>query len=135
MAFFSPLASENSGKIRGRAPEIRCTANTRRGKLGLMRPRLFSHDAAEPGPAPEKFEEMLARLEQIVSDMETAELPLEKLLSSYEEGMRLVKACGDRLADAEQKVEILSRAVTPEPSPAAETEAEAAKPESDIRLF
>jgi len=64
---------------------------------------------AEPAPAPEKFEKLLGRLEQIVSDMESADLPLEKLLSSYEEGMRLVKACGDRLADAEQKVEILSK--------------------------
>ena len=64
---------------------------------------------SEPPPASEKFEELLGRLEQIVSDMEGADLPLEKLLSSYEEGMRLVKACGDRLADAEQKVEILSR--------------------------
>ena len=64
---------------------------------------------SEPTPSPEKFEELLGRLEQIVSDMEGADLPLEKLLSSYEEGMRLVKACGDRLADAEQKVEILSR--------------------------
>jgi exodeoxyribonuclease VII small subunit len=62
-------------------------------------------------PPVEKFEELLGRLEQIVSDMESADLPLEKLLSSYEEGMRLVKACGDRLTDAEQKVEILSRAV------------------------
>jgi exodeoxyribonuclease VII small subunit len=69
--------------------------------------------AADPEPSgpPEKFEELLARLEQIVSDMENAELPLEKLLSSYEEGMRLVKACGNRLVDAEQKVEILSRSV------------------------
>ncbi len=49
---------------------------------------------------------MLARLEQIVADMENTEMPLEKLLSGYEEGMRLVKVCGDRLADAEQKVEI-----------------------------
>ena len=73
--------------------------------------RLFAADP-EPAAAPEKFEDLLARLEQIVSDMENAELPLEKLLSSYEEGMRLVKACGDRLADAEQKVEILSRSVT-----------------------
>jgi exodeoxyribonuclease VII small subunit len=64
---------------------------------------------AEPAAKPEKFEKLLERLEQIVSDMESAELPLEKLLSSYEEGMRLVKACGDRLADAEQKVEILSK--------------------------
>src|SRR5579871_5599076 len=59
----------------------------------------------------EKFEDLLSRLEKIVGDMEGAELPLEKLLSSYEEGMRLVKACGDRLADAEQKIEILSRGV------------------------
>jgi exodeoxyribonuclease VII small subunit len=64
---------------------------------------------AEPAATPEKFEALLGRLEQIVGDMEGADLPLEKLLSSYEEGMRLVKACGDRLADAEQKVEILSR--------------------------
>lgn len=65
--------------------------------------------ASEQSPPSEKFEELLGRLEQIVSDMEGADLPLEKLLSSYEEGMRLVKACGDRLTDAEQKVEILSR--------------------------
>jgi exodeoxyribonuclease VII small subunit len=74
--------------------------------------------AADPdaAPAPEKFEELLGRLEQIVGDMENAELPLEKLLSSYEEGMRLVKACGDRLVDAEQKVEILSRSVAAIPT-------------------
>jgi exodeoxyribonuclease VII small subunit len=64
---------------------------------------------AEPPVPNGKFEELLERLEQIVAEMEAAELPLEKLLSSYEEGMRLVKACGDRLADAEQKVEILSK--------------------------
>jgi exodeoxyribonuclease VII small subunit len=65
--------------------------------------------APKPDPAPQKFEDLLARLEQIVGDMESADLPLEKLISNYEEGMKLVKACGDRLADAEQKVEILSR--------------------------
>ena len=77
---------------------------------------------AEPAAAPKKFEELLERLETIVSDMEGADLPLEKLLSNYEEGMRLVKACGDRLADAEQKVEILSKGApvaTTTPSPAA----------------
>ena len=79
--------------------------------------RLLS-PTAESGPAPEKFEDLLARLEQIVSDMENAEMPLEKLLAGYEEGMRLVKACGDRLADAEQKVEILSRALRSRPKAA-----------------
>jgi exodeoxyribonuclease VII small subunit len=81
----------------------------------MATPRPKSEPEAQPPP--EKFEELLGRLEQIVSDMEGADLPLGKLLSSYEEGMRLVKACGDRLADAEQKVEILSRSAPAASSP------------------
>ncbi len=95
--------------------------------------------AEQSGHAPEKFEALLTRLEQIVSDMENAELPLEKLLASYEEGMRLVKACGERLTDAEQKVEILSRAVSAEPAkpgaPAEEISPASDKAKEDIRLF
>jgi exodeoxyribonuclease VII small subunit len=80
---------------------------------------------AEPAADSAKFENLLGRLEQIVSDMEGTDLPLEKLLSSYEEGMRLVKACGDRLTDAEQKVEILSK-VAPAGAPSATTNSAAA---------
>jgi exodeoxyribonuclease VII small subunit len=100
-----------------------------------MPPRLLS-PSADAGNNPEKFEDLLGRLEQIVSEMESAELPLEKLLASYEEGMRLVKACGDRLTDAEQKVEILSRAV--EPAQAASPAQPGEDPGSsgdEIRLF
>jgi exodeoxyribonuclease VII small subunit len=104
--------------------------------MSLMPSRLLS-PAADAGNNPEKFEDLLARLEQIVSEMENAELPLEKLLASYEEGMRLVKACGDRLTDAEQKVEILSRAVESvqgaSPTEPGETTGPAAG--DDIRLF
>jgi len=89
--------------------EISCAASAGRGRLAEMNCLRAAH--SEPAGKAPKFEELLARLEKIVSDMENAELPLEKLLSSYEEGMRLVKACGDRLVDAEQKVEILSRSV------------------------
>ena len=97
--------------------------------------RLFAPDA-DPGNPPERFENLLARLEQIVSDMENADLPLEKLLADYEEGMRLVKACGDRLADAEQKVEILSRAIAAEPvRAAAPEETPSVTPKDEIRLF
>jgi exodeoxyribonuclease VII small subunit len=98
--------------------------------------RLLS-PAADPGSAPEKFEDLLARLEQIVSDMENTEVPLEKLLADYEEGMRLVKACGDRLTDAEQKVEILSRAIAAETArtPAAPEAAPPVASKDDIRLF
>jgi len=102
----------------------------------MMTRRLLS-PAADPGNAPEKFEELLTRLEQIVVDMENADLPLEKLLESYEEGMRLVKVCGDRLVDAEQKVEILSKAVAMDPVKALEaTEATpSATLKDEIRLF
>jgi len=91
--------------------------------------------ASDSGNPPEKFADLLARLEQIVSDMENAELPLEKLLASYEEGMRLVKTCGDRLVDAEQKVEILSRAISHAPDKAASEEKSPTPPKDDIRLF
>ena len=97
--------------------------------------RLLS-PTADSGNPPEKFEELLGRLEKIVADMENAELPLEKLLASYEEGMRLVKACGDRLADAEQKVEILSRAVFVEAAKApAPSDSPASEKKDEIRLF
>ncbi len=119
-----------------RALRIRCTPRASRGNNSVMIPRLLS-PAAEPGPAPEKFEELLARLEQIVSDMENAEMPLEKLLAGYEEGMRLVKTCGTRLADAEQKVEILSRATPAEAAKSAAPTSEPAptKLADDIKLF
>jgi exodeoxyribonuclease VII small subunit len=68
--------------------------------------------------------------------MENAEVPLEKLLADYEEGMRLVKACGDRLTDAEQKVEILSRAISAGSARAASTEGTPPiAPKDEIRLF
>lgn len=103
--------------------------------------RVLSPQAAEPGgKKTPKFEELLARLEEIVSEMETAELPLDKLLATYEEGMRLVKVCGEKLADAEQKVEVLSKSVAAAAPAAAQAgtpeEASAGEePKEDIRLF
>jgi exodeoxyribonuclease VII small subunit len=92
--------------------------------------------AGDSGTSPRKFEDLLARLEEIVADMENAELPLDKLLGSYEEGMQLVKACGDKLTDAEQKVEILSKAISTDPAKPTTPDAEsAAKPGEDIKLF
>src|ERR1700726_5220821 len=55
------------------------------------------------------FEKAMGRLEKIVEQMETGELPLEDLIVRYEEGMNLVKVCQQRLASAEQKIEIIAR--------------------------
>lgn len=55
------------------------------------------------------FEEALARLEEIVREMEEADLPLEKSLAVFEEGVRLSRLLHERLNEAERKVEILLR--------------------------
>jgi len=41
--------------------------------------------------------------------MESDELPLETLLARYEEGMRLVKICQEKLAEAELKIQQLEK--------------------------
>src|SRR5438128_11248216 len=55
------------------------------------------------------FEGAMDRLEAIVEQMESGKLPLEDLIVRYEEGMNLVKICQERLASAEQKIEIIAR--------------------------
>jgi exodeoxyribonuclease VII small subunit len=55
------------------------------------------------------FESAMDRLEAIVAQMESGKLPLEDLIVRYEEGMSLVKVCQQRLASAEQKIEIIAR--------------------------
>jgi exodeoxyribonuclease VII small subunit len=55
------------------------------------------------------FESAMDRLEAIVEQMESGKLPLEDLIVRYEEGMNLVKICQERLANAEQKIQIIAR--------------------------
>src|SRR3954468_5370559 len=55
------------------------------------------------------FESAMDRLEKIVEQMESGKLPLEDLIVRYEEGMKLVKTCQERLTNAEQKIEIITR--------------------------
>jgi exodeoxyribonuclease VII small subunit len=54
-----------------------------------------------------KFEECLQRLEKIVQDLEKGDVPLEKSLTLFEEGVQLSSACRKELEQAEGKVEIL----------------------------
>lgn len=53
------------------------------------------------------FEQSLARLEQLVLEMEGGQLSLEKMMAHFEEGMALVKTCGDKLNEVEAKIEML----------------------------
>jgi len=54
-----------------------------------------------------KFEECVQRLEKIVQELEQSEVPLEKSLTLFEEGMQLSASCRKELEEAEGKVEIL----------------------------
>lgn len=57
--------------------------------------------------AEKKFEAALARLEEIVSELESGELGLEQSLKLFEEGVKLARVCNARLEEAERKVEVL----------------------------
>lgn len=57
----------------------------------------------------ESFEKNLERLDVIVRQLEDAELPLEKALQLYEEGMKLSEVCHRQLEEAEGRIEILVR--------------------------
>ena len=57
--------------------------------------------------AEKKFEAALARLEDIVKELEQGDLPLEQSLKLFEEGIKLSRICNRRLEDAERRVEIL----------------------------
>lgn len=50
------------------------------------------------------FEQMLARLDEIVRLLERPDTPLEESLTLYEEGTGLLRACNQQLQSAEQKV-------------------------------
>ena len=91
------------------------------------------------------FESAMDRLESIVEQMESGKLHLEDLIVRYEEGMKLVKICQERLASAEQKIEMIARdsagkPVVKEFEPVAETttpgsDDEGAKKDDEVRLF
>jgi exodeoxyribonuclease VII small subunit len=50
------------------------------------------------------FEQSLARLEEIVRDLEDAQLGLDDALARYEQGVRLIRECQARLQQAEQRI-------------------------------
>ncbi|HSS21981.1 MAG TPA: exodeoxyribonuclease VII small subunit [Pyrinomonadaceae bacterium] len=58
---------------------------------------------------PKSFEASLEALEQIVHQLENGDLPLEKSLELFEDGIRLSRQCQERLSQAERRIEILLR--------------------------
>ncbi len=53
------------------------------------------------------FEKSLKQLEQIVQELESGDLPLEKAIKKFEEGVQLSKFCSKKLDETEKKITIL----------------------------
>lgn len=58
-------------------------------------------------PTPKTFEEAIKRLETLTQSMQNSEMPLEEALAAYQEGNELVKYCQTKLAEVEQKLQVL----------------------------
>jgi exodeoxyribonuclease VII small subunit len=97
-------------------------------------------------PEPKNFEQALSQLEGIIAKMESDELPLDDLLVRYEEGIKLIGFCTEKLQAAEKRIQIVTEKskgkptledfepdakATPVPAPTVEAETET----DEIRLF
>ena len=58
------------------------------------------------------FEEVLARLEEIVRSLEGGEKSLDDSMKLYEEGVRLIRVCSSELEGAEAKIKILKETLS-----------------------
>ena len=96
-----------------------------------------------------KFEKALEKLEKIIEDLENGNIPLEDALKKYEEGVQLSRLCQKRLAQAEKKIDILTRSLdgnlkaepfeyeekTLEAAPAKKSKISAPRPDEEDGLF
>jgi exodeoxyribonuclease VII small subunit len=64
-----------------------------------------------PGPVPASYEAALQELEQLVSSIESGQMPLEQLLSGYQRGAELLGFCRERLQAVEGQIKVLDDGV------------------------
>ncbi len=60
-------------------------------------------------PEKQKFETAIEDLEKVVERLESGELSLEDSLAAFEDGIRLVKFCNQKLTEVEKKIELLMK--------------------------
>ena len=61
------------------------------------------------------FEQAVARIDEIVASLEKGDAQLDKSLSLFEEGVKLIELCGTMLDNAEQTVVRLQKTVSSDP--------------------
>lgn len=53
------------------------------------------------------FESAMERLDRIVSELESGDVPLEQAIELFQEGMKLSRLCSQKLEQVERKIEML----------------------------
>jgi len=61
------------------------------------------------------FEQAASRIDEIVRSLEKGDAPLDKSLTLFEEGAKLIKICNSMLDEAEQRVVLLQITAGGEP--------------------
>ncbi len=98
-------------------------------------------ETAATGEPPPSFESQLASLERIVRELERGDLPLERSLELFEQGVRLSRECQERLNEAERRIDVLLRddagrtTLVPFESDDFDADAEEDESESDESVF
>lgn len=64
---------------------------------------------------PKDFESSLKELEEIVKELEGADLSLEESLERYEKGVSLARFCNTKLEEAEKRIAVLQKTADGEP--------------------
>ena len=59
--------------------------------------------------AKKSFEQAMEQLEKIVEELEAGDLPLDKAMQKFEEGMELTRFCTRKLDETEKKINLLLR--------------------------
>ncbi len=72
-----------------------------------MRTGLTEFEKNMTAKKPLNLEKSLSGLETLVEELEGGELPLDKAMQKFEEGVKLTRECQAALKEAEQKVKIL----------------------------
>jgi exodeoxyribonuclease VII small subunit len=67
----------------------------------------MARSAASAPKEPASYEQALAELDRLVSQMEGGQLPLDQLLDGYRRGAELLAYCRARLQAVEHQVQLL----------------------------
>ena len=59
--------------------------------------------------AKKTFEMAMKQLEEIVQELETGDMPLEKAIKKFEEGIKISKYCSEKLDESEKRITVLLR--------------------------